>query len=110
MQPSVIEEFTKTFPGIIDLESESYARVPSNIEHQNIHIESGSENDIEILVTLIRDQVLKELNTSHDEDGDPDLPPNSVIVFCENRNKMNRICEELAKLNVVNLPFNDNTK
>jgi superfamily II DNA/RNA helicase len=34
----------------------------------------------------------------------------SVIVFCENKTKMNKICEELAKANIINLPFNDNVK
>lgn len=62
-------------------------------------------------MTLIRDQVLKELTAATEEEGkDSDLPSQSVIVFCENKNKMNRICEELSKINVLNLPFNDNTK
>jgi len=34
----------------------------------------------------------------------------SVIVFCENKTKMNKICEELSNANIINLPFNDNVK
>ena len=99
------------FPDIVDLESETYGRVAPNIEHQNIHIESGADNDVEILVSLIRDQVLKDLRVAADEPGrDPDLPLPSIIVFCENKTKLNKICEKLSEINVLNLPFHDNTK
>ena len=38
------------------------------------------------------------------------MPNKSVIVFCQTKAKANRICEELTKANIINLPFNDNTK
>jgi len=73
-----------------------------------VYIENSAENDIEILVNLLKDQVLKEI----DQDDTPanDMPNRSVIVFCENKNKINRICEELSNANIINLPFNDDTK
>lgn len=52
--------------------------------------------------------MLKELLA--DDSTSKDLPNRSVIVFCENKAKLNRICEELGKANIFNLPFNDNTK
>ena len=38
------------------------------------------------------------------------MPNRCVIVFCENKAKLNKICEELAHANIMSLPFNDNTK
>ena len=55
MQNALIDQFKKIFPGIVDLQSETYGRVSPHIEHQNVYIESNVDNDIEILVNLIRD-------------------------------------------------------
>jgi len=55
MQNSVIEQFKRIFPGIVDLESKTYGKVPAQIEHQSVYIESNVDNDIQILVNLIRD-------------------------------------------------------
>lgn len=92
MNSAVIDQFKQVFPGIVDLQSETYGRVSPHIEHQNVYIDNAAENDIEILVNLIRDQVLKDLLV----DSEENRPNKSVIVFCENKAKLNRICEELG--------------
>jgi len=97
------------FPDIVDLESETYGRVSPTVEHQNVYIENNVDNDVDILVALIRDQIMKEL-AQEQAGSSPDLPQRSVIVFCENKNKLNKICEELAEAKIINLPFKDNTK
>ena len=38
------------------------------------------------------------------------MPNRSVIVFCENKTKRDRICDELDSANIINLPFNENQK
>lgn len=112
MQSSLITQFKRMFPGIVDMESESYGRVPPQIEHQNVYIENDVDNDIMILVNLLKDKILKEIKQEELNclASDRDLPRHSVIVFCENKTKSNRICEELSKAGIINLPFNDDTK
>ena len=61
MSSTLIDQYKSIFPNIVDLQSESYGRVSPYIEHQNIYIESNVDNDIEILVNLVRDKVLTEI-------------------------------------------------
>ena len=108
----MIYKFKREFPGIVDLKSDTYAKVPAQIVHENIYIGNDIDNDIEILVNKIRDSVLKELLAEGEADSTAgyELPNRSVVVFCENKTKLNRICEELGNANIISLPYNDNTK
>ena len=38
------------------------------------------------------------------------VPNRSVMVFCESKTKMNKVCDALSEAGVINLPFNDNVK
>ena len=51
--------------------------------------------------------VLKEILAQSEGNSETNK---AVIVFCENKAKFNKICEELANANIISLPFNDNTK
>lgn len=106
MQPALVEQLKDIFPGIVDVQSSTYGRVSPYLDHQNVYVESSVDNDIEILVNLLRDQVLKESSAATQE-GET---PRAVIVFCDNKTKLNKICEELQNANIISLPFNDNTK
>lgn len=52
--------------------------------------------------------MLKELLA--DDSSSKDLPNRAIIVFCENKAKLNKISEELGQANIMNLPFNEDTK
>lgn len=108
MSSSVIDQIKELCPDIIDLESASYARIPEHIQHESVFVENALDNDIEILVNLLHDTVYKELQ--EENEANPNLPNRAVMIFCENKTKMNRICDELQDAGIMNLPFNDNTK
>ena len=99
------------FPDMIDVESQSYGRVSPHLQQLNINVETKEDgnvdSDIEILINLIRDVVLKEISAQGEDSSETNR---AVIVFCENKTKFNKICEELASANIINLPFNENTK
>lgn len=106
MQPGLVDYLKTMFPDIVDLESQTYGRVSPYLDHQNVYIESNVDNDIEILVNLLRDQVLKEASSVAKE-GET---PRAVIVFCDTKSKLNKICEELQNANIISLPFHGNVK
>ena len=61
MQPSLIDQFKRYFPDIVDMESDMYGKISPYVEHQNVYIENEVDDDIDTLITLLRDKVLKEL-------------------------------------------------
>ena len=49
---------------------------------------------------------MKELVQSNEAE----VTNRAVMVFCENKAKLNKICEELQEASIINLPFHDNSK
>ena len=105
MNNEVIDTFKKIFPGIIDLKSETFGRISPFVEHQNIYIENNVSNDVEILVNLVRDQVMPDL--IKDSEENEQQVNRSVMIFCNTQANVKLICEELGRANILNLPFNE---
>ena len=57
MHEELVDQLSKQFPGIVDLVSEEYCKVPKHIEYENIHIVEG-DNDIDLLCRLLKEEVL----------------------------------------------------
>ena len=106
MQEQLVDQLCKQFPGMVDLVSQNYCKVPKHIEQEAIEIDDA-DNDIALLAELLKEEVLpkmvEDLEAAEQRGGTDPAP--AVIVFCRGKGKRDWISEELRNREIINLPF-----
>ena len=86
--------------------SEDYCKVPKHVRQEVIHIGEG-DNDIDLLVSLLKDEVLPTMveELEEGEKNGSTEPAGAVLIFCKGKGKRDWICDELRNKEIINLPF-----